>query len=156
MLPERYAGDAVERVGDNPAALRHFGHGDAIGIGFCAEAGLDFGHGFGVAHERCIGSFGRALAGVVVGSVADAAEAEHDVAADVGLAQGFDDERGIVADDAAPFERQPALGERFHGVAKVAVLAFAAEDFVTDDDRAEVAHYFNTSGDRVFACAIGG
>src|SRR3569623_751558 len=54
------------------------------------------------------------------------------------MLQGRADQRGLVADDAAPAEFHAALGECRDDVRKVAVPAFAGKNFIADDDEPDL------------------
>ena len=56
------------------------------------------------------------------------------------------DARPLVADVARPGQRQPARGEQLDDLGQVLVLALAGEDFVADDDEADV-HAFTLDVD---------
>src|SRR3569623_1133164 len=54
------------------------------------------------------------------------------------MLQGRADQRGLVADDAAPAEFHAALGECRDDVRKVAVPAIAGKNFIADDDEPDL------------------
>ena len=114
-----------------------FGHQHAVRIRVGAEPRLDLGDGLGVAHQRHAERGGGGLPRVVVGRRADAAEAEHDVAAGEGLAQQRGEPAAIVAFVARPGERKAARAERRDDVRQVLVGALAGEDLVADDERTD-------------------
>ena len=90
-----------------------------------------------MALERHAERGGRGLPRVVVGRRADAAEAEHEVAARERVAQQRRQAVAVVADVMRVVEREPARGERLDHVRQVAVLPLAGQDLVADDQRAD-------------------
>ena len=139
MVAERERGDAVVRIGDDAAAGRKLGHQHAMRIRLLAEARFDLAHRLGMALERHAERRGRCLARVVVRRGADAAEAEHDVAAREGVAQHVGETRAIVAEVLRVVEHDAARPERRDDVRQMLVRALAGEDLVADDQRADGA-----------------
>src|SRR5256885_15924051 len=80
----------------------------------------------------------RTRSRVIVGCRADPAEAEDDVGRCKRSLERGGDELGLVADIGTPRELQTARGERLDHFRHVLVLPLAGQDFVTDDDCAEV------------------
>ena len=108
MVADRERRDAVDRIRDDRAARRELGHQHAVRIRLGAELRLDLGDGLGMAHERHAERRGGGLPRVVVRRRADAAEAEHEVAARERLAQQRREPAAVVALVARPGERKPA------------------------------------------------
>ena len=80
---------------------------------------------------------GGALPRVIVGRGADAAAAEHHVAAAEGVAQRVGDQGSVVAHIARPRQGQAASGEQLDHLGQVRIAALARKDLVADDDQGE-------------------
>jgi hypothetical protein len=83
--------------------------------------------------QRAAERTGQAGAGSVVRRCPDAAEAEDPGIAPQGLAEGLGQEIGAVTDDPQPAKLEATLGEGAGQRRLVPVLAFPAQDLVTDD-----------------------
>ena len=112
-------------------------HQHAVRIRGRAELRFDRGDRLGMPFQANAERSGGRLPRVIVRRRADAAEAEHDIAAGEGLAQRGRQRVAIVALVTRPVEHEPARGERRDDVREVTVLPFAGEDLVADDQRAD-------------------
>jgi hypothetical protein len=112
-------------------------HLQALRRRFAAEAAADLALGFRMQGQAYAERRGSALARVVVGRGADAAEGEHDVARGEAALQRGGKPFRVVAVVLAPGQAQAALGERLDDEGQMLVLALADQDFIADDQRAE-------------------
>ena len=103
-----------------------------------AHALQDQGFGLRVQLQGQAQGGGRALACVVVRCRANATTRKDQIATGKGLRQGFGDTQTIVAHITRPTQRQTPLAELLDDTRHVFVLAFAREDFVANDDEADV------------------
>ena len=122
VIADRERGDAVDRIRNDAAACGKLGHQHAVRIRLGAERASISRDRLRMAHERHAERRGRGLPRVVVGRRADAAEAEHEVAARERVAQHRGEALAVVADVVRVVEREPARGERLDHVREVLVL----------------------------------
>lgn len=80
---------------------------------------------------------------MVVRRGANAAKAEHQIAAGQAVAQRRQQARRVVAQILRPGQLQPTRGQQFDEFGQVFVLTFAREQFVTNDESANVHEEFD-------------
>ena len=102
VVAHRKRRDAIDRVGNDLAADRKFGHQNAIGIGGVAELLFEQRHRFRMAQEGDAKRRRGRLPRVVIRRGTDAAEREYDIAARERLAQHRRQPAAVVTLDARP------------------------------------------------------
>jgi hypothetical protein len=110
----------------------------ALLAGDLLHALADQAFGLGMQHKRHAECRGGTLACVVIRSGADASRRKDDVGACKGSAQRCLDADRIVAHILGPGQRKSSFCEQFDYASEVFVLTFSGEDFIADDDEAEM------------------
>ncbi len=139
--------NAVERVGDDIDAAREGAEQQANVGDLGAETGADFPFGVRMQHQIDIQRLRYCLPGMVVGRVADAAEAEDHIAGSQSAPERGGDARTLVAEVLDPGQAQASQRKQLGNLRKVPVDAFSRQDLVTEDDRPEThVASFSVSG----------
>ena len=135
VIAHREAGDLVVRVRNDTRAHWKFAHLEALRRNHHVGARADRRLRVGVQRQVHARRFRGALAGMIVGCRADAAEAKDDVSRRHRAPERGGDQVWLVAEVVTPVEPHSAHAKDLDQLGEMLILALPANDLVADNDR---------------------